>query len=1702
MEEKTSSTPARKKSLAGKIVRILFKTVLIIILLFAIIAVLILTPPVQNFIKSKATAWLSNKLQTKVAIGKIYIGFPKKVVLENVYIEDQQKDTLLSGGKLQVDISMLKLLKNQVEVNQVQLYEITAKVKRVLPDTTFNFQFIVDAFAPTDTTTKNNTDTAGMAIAIRDVEFDKIRLVYDDEVTGNDVTLWLEHFDTEIDEFDLDKMRFSVPSTNLSGVRANIYQTKPLVTPEEVTADTAAVAPAPTIDFDFGEFNLKDIQLDYRNDVSALSTKLNLGDLVLEADDVNMKEQVIQLDEFQLNNTTAAITMGKTTQAEVIEEETKQETAQQVNSGWRVTVKNIELNNNNLAFTNDNEPRLKQGMDYAHLDAKGVTFHVDDFVFAPDSIGATITKGQMKEQSGFALNTLRTKFLYSSTKAYLHDLLLETPGTIIRRSIEVSYPSLEAVQKNIGALRMNIDINDSRIQVRDILTFAPDMANQPALQDPSSVIFLTGNIQGSVANMDIETFRLRAFNNTNVALSGKVSGLPDANNVSGDLVIGHIETSRRDIQMLAPKGTLPTNITLPQTIRLSGRLAGSMQSARARINLASDLGNASFNGVISNAADKQRAAYDATLVAQNLQLGVIMQNDTMFGPLTATIAAKGRGFDPKSLNSTVNATINSAVLNKYEYKNVKLNGTMANQRARFDLNINDPNITVALHGNSDLSGKFPSVVLNAVIDSINTRPLNFTADTLMFKGTIAADFPNTDPANLEGNLFVTRSTLSNNGQRYAFDTIAVNSGKSEEGKFLRLRSDVMSFALTGKYNLVQMGSVFQQAIQPYYALSSTPNKDTIEDYDFRFGAEVINGPLLKVFMPTLSQLDPVRIQGRFATGEGFNTSVDAPLIVMGTNRIQQLKINAATNANALAIRTQLGQFSAGPTMNIYSTTLNADIADNKVNFLINLKDAANRNKYRFGGLFEQPAAGSFALKINPDSLMLNYQRWKMAPDNLVRLDSTDVNIRNFTLSQGNQQLSLNSASEARNSPLNVSLSQFRIGTLTAFANQDSLLVDGVINGQAQVNTVMTTPVFTSDLAITDLTFKKDTVGNVTIKVNNTQGNIYAADIRLTGKGNDVAATGNYYVQPAEQSYDMVLDLRKLQVTTLQALSMGSIQKAAGFLSGRFTLEGTFDQPEVNGEINFHDVGFTPVMLGSHFSIDNENIAVVDNKGIHFSTFTIQDESKNKLVLHGDAFTTNFFNYKLNLDLKADNFQALNNTKSDNKLFYGKFLFNTNLHISGTEVSPVVQGNLKINDKTDLTLVMPQSDPGIEEMEGIVRFVDMDSVRMDTTLSIAQADSLNRTDLKGMDISINIEVDKNALLTLIIDQANGDFLQMKGTAQLTGGIDPSGKTTLTGTYEIDEGSYQLSLNMLKRKFEIEKGSKITWLGEPTNADVDLTAVYVANTAPLSLVENTVENIQNLNYYRQKLPFNVKLMLKGELMKPEITFDISLPEEDNLNVDAMVIENVNTRLTQLKSQPSELNKQVFALLLLNRFVQENPFATSGGGGGIGTMARQSVSKLLTEQLNSLASDLISGVDLNFDVASTEDYTTGSMQNRTDLNVSLSKQLLNDRLRVTVGSNFELEGPQQSRQRQTNLAGNVALDYMLSKDGRYLLRAYRKNEFEGEIDGYIIETGLNFILSFDYDHFHDLIRGKKKKEKPPQGNNTDQPAAAVNTPVKKEE
>jgi hypothetical protein len=683
------------------------------------------------------------------------------------------------------------------------------------------------------------------------------------------------------------------------------------------------------------------------------------------------------------------------------------------------------------------------------------------------------------------------------------------------------------------------------------------------------------------------------------------------------------------------------------------------------------------------------------------------------------------------------------------------------------------------------------------------------------------------------------------------------------------------------------------------------------------------------------------------------------------------------------------------------------------------------------------------------------------------------------LSKGNQQLSINSTGTGTNKPLNIDFKNFSIATLTGFVQNDSLLVNGLLNGNAVIKNIQVQPTFTTDLTVTDLSVYKDTLGNLTAKVNNNIANQYNADVSLKGYGNEVNITGNYFVKPANSSYDFTVDIVQLQMKALEGFTNGGIKNSRGNIYGKIALNGSLEKPNIDGKINFNNIAFNAAALNNLYKVDQESVAIINNEGIRLNKFSITDTANNALTIDGAINTPDWTNYTFDLKARANNFQAINSTNKDNKLFYGKMVFSTRLNITGTPEHPVVDGDLTINDATNFTVVLPQEEPGVEKREGVVRFVDYSATQEDS-LFMQPYDSLNISPLIGYDVSININVSKQATFNLIVDAANGDFLRLKGVAQLTAGIDASGKISLVGSYEIDEGSYDLSFNFIKRKFLIQKGSRIVWTGEPTTAQLDVTAIYVANTAPLDLVQGQIEET-NQTIYKQKLPFEVHLSLKGELLKPQITFDIVLPEEKNYNVSKDIISTVQNKLIQMRQDPGEMNKQVFALLLLNRFVGDNPFDNSSGGSlDANTFARQSVSRLLTEQLNSLTQGLIEGVDINFDLATTEDYTTGTKQDRTDFNVGVSKSLLSDRLTVTVGSDFQLEGPKATNAQQNNIAGNISINYKLSKDGKYVLRAYRKNDNTGTIEGYVIETGIGFIISVDYNKFKELFTTKEQRRK----------------------
>src|SRR5690554_6536521 len=157
-------------NIALKVLRI-FAIVVVVIVLINIILFLTLSIPA---VQKKATDFALSKIKpivnTEVSIGNINLQLLNRVELRDLYVEDQKQDTLLYAGRLDVKFNPFGLLRNKLQFNSVLLEDFTANVYRENPDTTFNFQFIIDAFASEDTIPKEPNPNPMV------IRFDNVRL--------------------------------------------------------------------------------------------------------------------------------------------------------------------------------------------------------------------------------------------------------------------------------------------------------------------------------------------------------------------------------------------------------------------------------------------------------------------------------------------------------------------------------------------------------------------------------------------------------------------------------------------------------------------------------------------------------------------------------------------------------------------------------------------------------------------------------------------------------------------------------------------------------------------------------------------------------------------------------------------------------------------------------------------------------------------------------------------------------------------------------------------------------------------------------------------------------------------------------------------------------------------------------------------------------------------------------------------------------------------------------------------------------------------------------------------------------------------------------------------------------------------------------------------------------------------------------------
>ncbi|TPG38154.1 translocation/assembly module TamB [Flavobacterium pectinovorum] len=1644
-----------------KTLRVLLWCVASVIVLLLLLIILIQVPSIQNYVKDKAITYLHDKIKTKVSLDHISIKFPKDVVLEGFYFEDQKKDTLLAGKRLELDVDLFKLVSSELEINSVSLENVKANISRN-KEGVFNFDYIIKAFESKEPKVED-PNSKPFKISVVKVNLDNVKFNFKDDFSKNDVKVKLTHFDTKFKEFDLDKMNFDIPNIDLNGLKVVLNQdvVEKIAEVSVKTVDT--ISKRKDFSLKLGKIKLAKIDIAYDNKDSKLDSGIKLGNLDLSVNKIDLNNQLLDFDTFELKDLKGNLRLGakdKQIKAPDLDSTAIKQT------GWKVKLADVNLENIAFKFDDMQSKPVSKGIDYSHMDLSKFNFKAEKLYYGNDTISGNIKALTANDKSGLQIQSLKTDFFYGPKNAYLNDLYLKTPQTLLQNKVKVTYSSIASLSKDLGNLSLDANLKQSKIGFKDILLFAPDLQKtNPFKSNPNAILYLNTRLSGKVKDLNIPQFEMSGIGTTKVALSGKIKGLPDAQKAYYDLDIQKLSSTSKDIYSFVPAGTIPKNIQLPSQLNLRGKFKGSVQNFKTNLALNSSFGNAKIDALFDQRV-KKREKYDATVYLLDFDLGRLIKNDSI-GKITLKAKVKGKGLDPKTAQAEFDGLVQKAVFNKYTYKDLALKGNIENGSFAVKSGMKDPNLNFNLVASGNTKDKYPTIQLKLNLDIADLEKLNLHAGPMKLRGNVDADIANSNPDFLNGKVFLSNIQILQEAEPIVLDSVRVIAFADNNRNNIKISSQFLKAEVDGKYKLTTLAAAIKKSLSKYIDLKNPKANGESDEQRLAFTLTVDNDPILFKLVPKLTGLEPIKITGKYNNvTDSLEIKGTIPRIVYAENTIADGKINIEAKENALEYQISVATIESG-SLKIPFTSLSGKVENNILTYALEVKDAKDKQQYFIAGEFKTEDSKNI-FKIDAENFVLNYDKWNVDPENAIEFGGKRLYINKFFLENSGNELKIQSQGNQDNAPLHVDFVNFKIETIMNIVKKDQLLMQGLINGNAVVENVMTKPTFTSDIKIDKFAFKGEPVGDIAIKVDNKTDNLLAANVTLSGEENDVNLTGNYKID--DGNLDFNLDLNKLNIKSIQGFSMGNLTEGTGYLTGNFKITGTSAAPKVNGELDFKNTGFRVTKFNSYFKTQEEKITL-QNDVITFDSFTFHDENDNELTINGTIKSADYTNFDFGLTVVADDFRAIHSKEKDNDLFYGDLILDTKLNIKGTLANPVIGGNIKINKDTKFTVVLPQSDPSIADREGIVEFVDEDNQYLKQTAAMEQ--KLNQSQLIGMDVSVAISIDKEAELTLVIDKGNGDYLNLKGEAELTGGIDPSGKTTLTGKYEFSDGAYEMNFNMIRRKFNIQKGSSITWNGEPTMATLNITAIYNVEAAPIDLLGNQLptDNPTVRNTYKQKIPFQTLLKMNGELLKPEITFDIVLPD-GNYDVSTDVVSLTQTKLQQLRQEPAELNKQVFALLLLNRFIGENPFASESGGTSAESLARQSVSKILSQQLNDLAGELISGVQLEFDLESTDDYTTGTRENRTDLNVGVSKKLLDDRLKVTVGSSFAVEGQERANEQSTNIAGDVALDYQLTKDGRYMVRAYRKNEYQVAVEGQVVETGVAFIITMSYNKFRELF------------------------------
>lgn len=1359
-------------------------------------------------------------------------------------------------------------------------------------------------------------------------------------------------------------------------------------------------------------------------------------------------------------------------------------------SSAKLNIGEVELDHSQFIYSEPEKDSIQNGFNYRHFHLDVTNGDITAFQVIGDTIQFDLRSLQVQDRkTKFKINELSTYFRISQSSMEFLGANLKAGSSYVGDTVIFKYQSTNDLSDFNHKVNFIAKLKNTSLDPKDLALFTYGLRELPQR------VTVSGNATGKVDHFVFRNMDL-VMGSTRIAGRLRMDGLPDINETFIDLKINDGFIHQSDIQSFMPQNFYSIVKPLGRT-QAQIEFTGFINDFVAKGNLATSLGKVKSDVNLKvNEKDVGQSTFRGNLSLTSFELGKYLSDTINFQRVTLSGKINGKGLTRETTDFTLTGRVNSIGFRQYNYANITTNARFAAQLFNGVLSINDPNLKFSANGFIDFREGKDIIRVKATLDTAFVDRLGFIKDPLFVSSYFDVNTTGLSLDSLLGSIVLRNTHVNYKTNVLDLDSIHLISDKKGTDRQLKLRSSIADFDMQGNFKYTSVYNDLSLLAKEFYlslkndraALSSyyKQKKETSQQkYYATFELTVhdmkplavlgnvdlfisenskLNGNFLNDEIPFLNlsgTMDTVVYQQKSFTGNDFNFMASKPR-------------DSSRGKSTLTIRSANQQFSrVFKTKNVF---VDAQWEKDHIDFALDADQDGNSNILRMKSELDF-LQDSLKIKILPTQLRIFDEYWRLSADNYILFKNLEWSINHMRIHHGKESVSLDGfASEDPGKVLTLNIDSLGLDIVNSLVLEK---VYGVVNGNVQARDLYHNPFIQNNLTIKSLMVDQFLVGDVsgTNRWNREQKR-FDLNFSLERDGKRTVEMNGFY-DPAQRASPLSVNAKLVStnIKIVEPFMRGIFSQMDGALTGDYTITGTFLEPIVRGTGKIESAQLTIDYLKTKYFFSGE--LGFNPKQILFKNFKLHDELKNKATLEGYIAHRNYNEMRINLDAAFANFQLLNTTPKDNDLFYGQAYGTGNMNMLGPLNNLKISGTARSEKGTRIFIPLNGTTEASVTKKDFVTFVNFsDTLKQDKK----KAKTKTKNEPTGITMDMNLDITPDAYAEIIFDIRSGDIIRGYGRGDLKLQLDTKGEFNMFGDYEFERGNYNFTLyDIINKEFSINKGSRITWLGDPYGGILNINASYRQLVSFSPIIQTQV--YANTIAMRRKYPAEVQLKIDGAMMSPQINFDIvandlpnsvpveAVPSGINGSAPAGSVQ-LNNEFKAFKAQlnEQELKRQVFSLIMLRRFSPPDAFAT-------GNSLYSSVSELFSNQLSYWLTQVDQNLEVNFDLGNFDQEAFNTFQLR------LSYSFLNGRLRVTRDGAFNNN---YNRSEVSNMLGDWTVDYLLTPDGKFKVKMYSRNNINQLLNSSTIgsqtavTTGFSLMNTQNFNNWRDLLISARERRR----------------------